>query len=67
VLQPNGKFVARPVTVYKQSESEMVLTAGVEPGELVALEDPTASKSGKGKTEEAKKPSSATSMVPGGK
>ena len=67
VQQANGRFSPRVVKVYKQSESEMVLSSGVEAGELVALQDPTASKSEKGKTEETKKPTSATSMMPGSK
>jgi multidrug efflux pump subunit AcrA (membrane-fusion protein) len=67
VLQANGRFAPRVVKVAKQSETTMVLESGVEPGEMVALQDPTLSKSEKGKTEDAKKASSATSMMPGGK
>jgi multidrug resistance efflux pump len=67
VMQANGKFTARVVRVAKQSETTMVLESGVEPGELVALQDPTVSKSEKGKTEDTKKGASATSMMPGGK
>ena len=67
VLQANGKFAPRVVKVDKQSETTMVLQSGVEPGEQVALQDPTLSKSEKGKTEDAKKAASATSMMPGGK
>ena len=67
VLQANGKFAPRVVKVAKQSETTMVLESGVEPGEMVALEDPTISKSEKGKAEESKKSTSATSMMPGGK
>ena len=67
VLQANGNFAARAVKVVKQSESTMVLESGVEPGEVVALADPTANKAEKNKTEETKKSTSATSMMPGGK
>jgi hypothetical protein len=67
VLQANGNFAARAVKVAKQSESTMVLESGVEPGEVVALADPTANKAEKNKTEETKKSTSATSMMPGGK
>ena len=67
VMQANGRFAPRVVKVAKESESTMVLDSGVEPGEMVALQDPTASKSEKGKTDETKKASSATSMMPGGK
>jgi multidrug efflux pump subunit AcrA (membrane-fusion protein) len=62
----SGKFSQRVVKVVKQSESMSVLESGVEPGELVAMSDPTANKNDKSKTEE-KKSSSATSMMPGGK
>jgi multidrug resistance efflux pump len=67
VQTANGKFSPRVVKVMKQSETTMVLESGVEPGELVALQDPTANKAEKGKAEETKKPTSATSMMPGGK
>jgi multidrug resistance efflux pump len=67
VQAANGKFSPRVVKVMKQSETIMVLESGVEPGELVALQDPTANKAEKGKAEETKKPTSATSMLPGGK
>jgi multidrug resistance efflux pump len=67
VQTANGKFSPRVVKVMKQSETTMVLESGVEPGELVALQDPTANKAEKGKAEETKKPTSATSMLPGGK
>jgi len=67
VMQANGKFAPRVVKVQKQSETTMVLESGVEPGEYVALQDPTLSKSEKGKTEDTKKATSATSMMPGGK
>jgi hypothetical protein len=65
VQQNNGRFVAREVRLGKQSESMMVLSSGVEPGEIVALGDPTADKSAK---KEEKKPSSnPMSSMPGGK
>jgi hypothetical protein len=66
VLQANGKFTPRVVKVAKESETTMVLESGVEPGETVALADPTLSKD-KSKTEDTKKAASATSMMPGGK
>jgi HlyD family secretion protein len=40
----DGKFTQRNVQVLRQSETMMVLSAGVEPGETVALSDPTAQK-----------------------
>jgi multidrug efflux pump subunit AcrA (membrane-fusion protein) len=62
-----GKFSQRVVKVVKQSESMAVLESGVQPGELVAMSDPTANKNDKSKTTEEKKSTSATSMMPGGK
>ncbi|HUI58514.1 MAG TPA: efflux RND transporter periplasmic adaptor subunit [Bryobacteraceae bacterium] len=66
VRQANGKFEPREVQVAKQSESMMVLAGGVEPGEIVALADPTADKSGKNKGEK-KAGNNPMSSMPGGK
>jgi HlyD family secretion protein len=62
-VQQNGKFQPREIQLQKQSESLMVLSGGAQPGEIVALSDPTASKD-KGKGE---KKSNAMSSMPGGK
>lgn len=43
----DGKFVARDVQLVRQSESMMVLAGGVEPGEVIAMADPTAKKGDK--------------------
>jgi HlyD family secretion protein len=40
-VQKNGKFEPRPVELVKQSESMMVISSGVQPGEIVAMADPT--------------------------
>jgi multidrug resistance efflux pump len=40
----NGKFQPRAVQLVKQSESMMVISSGVEAGEVVAMADPTAGK-----------------------
>jgi len=40
-VQKNGKFEAREVQLMKQSESMMVLAGGVQPGETIAMADPT--------------------------
>jgi hypothetical protein len=59
VQQKNGRFEPRVVQLAKQSESMMVLAGGVNPGEIVALSDPTATKSGK---KEAEKKTEANPM-----
>ena len=60
-VQQNRKFEPREVQLVKQSESLMVLGGGVQPGEVVALADPTAGKSDKkGKSE--KKASGGNAM-----
>jgi len=67
VQKKNGKFEPRKVQLVKQSESVMVLGGGVQPGEIVALGDPTA---GKNTKKEEKKPSTSSnpmSSMPGGK
>ena len=44
VHRKDGKFEPRPVKLVKQSESMMVIESGVQPGETVAMADPTADK-----------------------
>ena len=43
-VQNKGKYEPRPVKLVKQSESMMVIESGVQPGETVAMADPTADK-----------------------
>jgi hypothetical protein len=45
----DGKFGPREVQLVKQSESMMVLSGGVQAGEVIAMADPTAKKSDKDK------------------
>jgi hypothetical protein len=66
VQQKNGKFEAREVQLQKQSESLMVLASGVQPGEVIALADPTADKSKKA-ADKKSAPSSPMGGMPGGK
>ncbi|MBZ5575653.1 MAG: HlyD family efflux transporter periplasmic adaptor subunit [Acidobacteriia bacterium] len=65
VQQKNGRFEPHEVQLSKQSESVMVLSSGVEPGQIVALADPTASKSDK--KDEKKSQGNAMGGLPGGK
>jgi hypothetical protein len=67
VQQKDGKFVSREVQLLKQSESMMVLSGGVQPGEVVALADPTADKNAKKDKSEKKSDSNPMSSMPGGK
>jgi len=68
VLQKNGKYEPREVQLMKQSESLMVLSSGVQPGEIVALTDPTADRSGKkGSAGEKKSGGGAMTGMPAGK
>jgi multidrug efflux pump subunit AcrA (membrane-fusion protein) len=67
VQQKDGKFVPREVQLLKQSESMMVLSGGVQPGEVVALADPTADKNAKKDKSEKKSDSNPMSSMPGGK
>jgi HlyD family secretion protein len=46
-VQKNGKFEPREIQLIKRSESTMVLAGGVQPGETIAMADPTAEKSDK--------------------
>ena len=65
-VQKKGKFEPHPVKLVKQSESTMVLASGVQAGEVVAMADPTASKSDK-KDGEKKSQGNAMSTLPGAK
>ena len=67
VQQRNGRFQPRKVQLVKRSESMMVLGSGVEPGELVALSDPTAGKNAKKDENKQPAPSNPMSSMPGGK
>jgi hypothetical protein len=49
----NGKFEPRPVELVKQSESMMVISSGVQAGEVVAMADPTADKKKNGEKKAA--------------
>ncbi len=60
-VKKGEQFEARAVQPLKRTESTMVLSGGVNEGEVVALADPTAQKAG-GKKE---KKSGATGAVPG--
>jgi hypothetical protein len=67
VQQKDGKFVAREVQIFKQSESMMVLSGGVQPGEVVALADPNADKNAKKDKGDKKSDSNPMSSMPGAK
>jgi HlyD family secretion protein len=66
-VQKNGKFEPREVQLMKRSETMMVLAGGVQPGEVIAMADPTADKSDKkGKAGEKKSGSGAMGAMPAG-
>jgi hypothetical protein len=67
VQQKNKRFVPREVQLVKQSESMMVLASGVQVGDIVALSDPTADKSGKKEKGEKKSQAGPMGGMPGGK
>ncbi|HZT29775.1 MAG TPA: efflux RND transporter periplasmic adaptor subunit [Bryobacteraceae bacterium] len=64
-VQRLGRFEERPVQVARRSESVMVLSGGVKPGELVALADPNAKQNAK-KGERKSKGGGAMGTMPGG-
>jgi hypothetical protein len=65
----DGKFSPREVKLFKQSESTMVVSSGVDAGEVVALSDPTLSKSADkmSKGDEKTKGSGTGMPMPGAK
>jgi len=66
VQDARGKFNPREIKLVKQSESMMVVASGVQPGEIIAMADPTVKKSDK---KGDKKGSGGNPMggMPGGK
>jgi hypothetical protein len=67
-VRNKGKFEARPVQLVKQSESTMVISSGVQPGEIVAMADPTPDRNAK-KNSDKKSQGGGNPMggMPGGK
>jgi len=51
VQTAEGRFQERPVKILKRSESTMVISEGLQLGELIALSDPTGGAGGKKKQE----------------
>jgi hypothetical protein len=63
-VQKNGKFEPREIQLLKRSESTMVLSGGVQPGEVIAMADPTADKDKKNKGEKRQGGGGAMSGMP---
>ncbi|HWB95400.1 MAG TPA: hypothetical protein VG672_01825, partial [Bryobacteraceae bacterium] len=61
-VQHGSRFEERPVQVARRSESTMVLSGGVQPGEVVALGDPNAKKTKSGERKGGK----GMGSMPGG-
>ncbi len=62
-----GRFEPREVQLVKRSETMMVLAGGVEPGEVIAMSDPTAEKSDKKKNDRKSNSGAMEAMPAGGK
>jgi hypothetical protein len=67
VLAKNGKFEPREIQLIKRSESMMVLSGGVKPGEIIAMADPTADKDKKNKGEKKQSGGGPMSGMPASK
>jgi len=67
VQQKNGHFEPREVQLVKQSESTMVLAGGVQPGEVIALADPSADKNDKKGKDKKSSGGGPMGTMPGGK
>ena len=63
----HGRFEPREVQLVKRSETMMVLAGGVEPGEIIAMSDPTADKSDKKKNDRKSNSGAMEAMPAGGK
>ena len=66
-VQKNGKFEPREIQLIKRSESMMVLSGGVQPGEIIAMADPTISAADKKKSEKKQGGGGPMSGMPGSK
>lgn len=66
IMQKNGKFEPREVQLVKRSETMMVLSGGVKPGEVIAMADPTADKADKKGKGEKKSGGGAMGVMPAG-
>lgn len=62
-VKQGNRFEPREFKALKRSESTMVIASGLQPGEVIALADPTENKSGK---EKKKAGAGAMSGIPGG-
>jgi HlyD family secretion protein len=63
----HGRFEPREVQLVKRSETMMVLSGGVVPGEIIAMSDPTADKSDKKKNDRKSNSGAMEAMPAGGK
>jgi HlyD family secretion protein len=63
-VQKDGKFEPREIQLVKRSESTMVISGGVKPGEVIAMADPTADKSDKKKGDKKQGGGGAMSGMP---
>ena len=66
-VRKNGKFEARPIQLVKQSESMMVISSGVQPGEIVAMADPSPDKNAKKNGEKKSQGGNPMGGMPGSK
>ena len=66
-VRRNGKFEARPIQLVKQSESMMVVSSGVEPGEIVAMADPSPEKNARKNGEKKSQGGNPMGGMPGSK
>jgi multidrug efflux pump subunit AcrA (membrane-fusion protein) len=66
-VRKNGKFEPRPIQLVKQSESMMVISSGVEAGEIVAMADPTPDKNAKKSGEKKSQGGNPMGGMPGSK
>jgi multidrug resistance efflux pump len=66
-VRKEGKFEARPIQLVKQSESMMVISSGVQPGEIVAMADPSPDKNAKKNAEKKSQGGNPMGGMPGGK
>jgi biotin carboxyl carrier protein len=65
-VHTGGAFQPRPITISKRSETVSIIASGLQPGDVIALQDPTISEEDRKKKAEKKSSGGAASALPVG-
>jgi hypothetical protein len=65
-VKMKDRFEPRPIQIAKRSETVSIISSGIKPGEVIALQDPTISPEERKKKQEQKKGGGAAAVMPMG-